>query len=66
MGTMTKKSNWDSDLCAYVVRLDSERRRFAWYCRDAGCRSWVVQIMDNNENQIGDAEYFANRRTLMY
>ncbi len=58
---LLNRQNWNQDECAYVVRLSPETRRFAWFCRDAGCRSWVVQIMDNEGNQIGDADYYANK-----
>lgn len=56
-----KRKNWDNDECAYIVRLDDDTRRVAFWCTI--CRPvWVVAIWDNDGNQIGDADFYANKR----
>ena len=56
MSLVTRK-NWNADAGRYETRLDADTRRTAFYDR-AGCRSWIVQILDNDDNQIGDAEFY--------
>jgi len=56
-----KRKNYDESMNAYVVRIDDETRRCAFWCTI--CRPvWVVQILDNEGNQIGDADFYANKR----
>jgi hypothetical protein len=57
------KAHWSDDECAYVVRIDDYTRRFVWWMREHR-GNWCVQMMDNEGNQIGDAEYFANKDAL--
>lgn len=56
-----KRKNWNEGAQCYEVRIDSETRRRAFWCTI--CRPvWVVQIVDNEDNQIGDADFYANKR----
>lgn len=55
---------WNADENAYVIRIDADTRRFIWFYGTGRSGNWVIQIMDNEGNQIGDAEYAANKNTL--
>lgn len=61
---------WDADVCAYVFRMPNaangtEIHRYIWWCKTDGERpTWVIQLIDSNGDQIGDATYAANKRTL--
>jgi len=57
------RKNWNPDEAAYVSRLGPSRRVFAWWMREQG-GSWVVQVVDNHGNQLGEANYYANRKAL--
>jgi len=56
-----KRKNWKAEAARYEVRLDDATRRTAFYSPEAGCKSWIVQILDNEDNQIGDAEFYYNK-----
>ena len=48
---------------AYLVRLNAEHRRRIFWCTLTK-PVWVIQIIDNEGNQIGNAKYAANKRCL--
>jgi hypothetical protein len=64
------KKYWDADVCAYVYRMPNaadgtEIHRYIWWCTPAGERpTWVLQLIDSNGDQIGNARYAANKRCL--
>lgn len=58
------KRHWNDDESAYVIRIDENTRRFIWFNGKGRAGHWIIQIMDNEGFQIGDAEYAANKRTL--
>ena len=59
------KRYFDPDDNSYLFRLDADKRRRIFWCDWAGERpTWIIQIIDNEGNQIGDAHYAANRRCL--
>jgi hypothetical protein len=58
------KTYWNDDECAYVYRIDAEQRVFLWFYGTGASGNWVLQWMDNEGNQIGDAEYYANKNCL--
>jgi hypothetical protein len=61
---VTKKW-YDADDSAYLVRLNSDHRRRIFWCDWTSDRAtWVIQIIDNEGNQIGDARYAPNKRCL--
>jgi hypothetical protein len=35
------------------------------YFYDNGIKSWTVMQIDKNENQISNAEYYANKKSLL-
>jgi len=50
---------------AYVFRLNAEHSRQIFWCDYSGERpTWVIQIIDNDGNQIGNARFAANKRCL--
>jgi len=58
-----KRKNWNEAEKCYEVRLDDSTRRRAFWCDWSGARPvWVVQKVDNEDNQIGDADFYANKR----
>ena len=48
---------------AYQVRLNANHRRRIFWCTLTH-PTWVIQIIDNDGNQIGDANFAANKRCL--
>ena len=61
------KKYWDMDDYSYLYRIDAETRRRIFWCTAQGkgrLGNWVIQIIDNEGNQIGDADYAANKRCL--
>ena len=76
--TMLVKENWNGDEEWYEVPttlsadaiehhdLDAtvQYRRVAWW--DKRSKNWIVQIMTPEGYQVGDAEFFANKRTFIY
>jgi hypothetical protein len=63
MAAILNRKNWDSEECAYIVRLTESTRRAAFWCTGMGQRAiWVVAIWDNEGNQIGEADFYANKR----
>lgn len=59
------KKHWDESECAYVIRVDESTRRFIWFSGTGRSGHWVVQLISNNGNQVGDAEYRANKSALI-
>jgi len=58
---LLSRKNWNEDERAYIVRLDDDTRHVAFWC--TLCRPvWVVAEWDNEGNQIGDADFYANKR----
>ena len=39
------------------------RAKCAWY--DRSCRSWILQHLDAEGNQLGSAEFCAHKQTAM-
>ena len=57
------KKHFDVEDNAYLVRLTADHRRRIFWCTICS-PTWVIQIIDNEGNQIGDAKYAANKRCL--
>lgn len=59
------KKYWDEEDRSYLFRLDADKRRRIFWCDWTSDRStWVITIIDNDGNQIGDANYAPNKRCL--
>ena len=60
---VTKK--YRDETGAYVFRLNADHRRQIFWCDYTSERpTWVIQIIDNDGNQIGDANFAANKGCL--
>lgn len=79
--TMLTRKNWSGVDRWYEVPVDSTEeeiaeldldekyvaggyRRVAWY--DRYSKNWISYIANEHDHQIGDAEFFANKRTFVY
>lgn len=79
--TMLKRKNWNEEECWYEVpvnidakeldELDMDEpfvengfRRIVWW--DKQSKNWICYIANQRGHQIGDAEFFANKRTFAY
>lgn len=63
-GGQYSKTYWNEDIGAYVYRIDAEQRVLLWFHGTGRTGCWILQHCDNDGNQIGDAEFYANRHVL--
>ena len=61
---MLNRRHFDKTENCYEVRLSPESRARLWWYGVGARGNWVFQIVDNEGNQIDDAEYYANKRVL--
>jgi hypothetical protein len=81
MMTMLSKKNWNKEEEWYevpvemteaeITELDFDEnyvlggyRRIAWW--DKRSKNWISYIANRHGHQVGDAEFFANKRTFVY
>ncbi len=79
--TMLKRKNWDNDERWYVVPVSLTReelaevdddeefvengfRRVAHW--DRITKVWISYIVNGKNYQVGDADFYANKRTFMH
>lgn len=79
--TMLKGKNWNKEEEWYevpveiteteITELDFDEnyvlggyRRIAWW--DKRSKNWISYIANRHGHQVGDAEFFANKRTFVY
>ena len=59
------KKYWDEEDHSYLYRIDADTSRRIFWCDWSGERPiWVIQIIDNEGHQIGDANVAPNKRCL--
>jgi hypothetical protein len=45
--------------------VNQTNQKTYWYFYDPYLKSWTVFEVDENENQISDADYFGNKENLL-
>ena len=59
-----ERKYWDEGEHAYMFRIDEDTRRRIWFAGTGRSGVWIIQMIDNEGNQIGDSGFAANKNSL--